>query len=78
MKYELGQLIYYIRENRLFSAPVLARIKVENLHQDLAHTNEQKKLFTPFGESGVFYGTCHGIINESEAYSSREDLQLGI
>lgn len=74
MRYELEQLIHFMRDNKPHSAPVLSRMQVENLHQDWAHTKEQKGLFMPFGETGIFYSTCHGPINENEAFASREEL----
>lgn len=73
-KFELEQLIYYIRENRLHSAPVLARVIVENAHDDWACTDAQKELFTPFGKSREAYATCHGFVLVEEAFASREDL----
>ena len=74
MKYELDQIIHYMRDNRPHSAPVLARSVVESLHPDWNSTNEQKQLFTPFGTDSTLYATCHGIVNESEAYASRSDM----
>jgi hypothetical protein len=73
-KFELNQTIYYIRNNRLHSAPVLARMRVENLREDWAHTQEQKSLFTPFGVACECYATCHGIVTEKEAADSKEEI----
>lgn len=72
--FELGQTIYYIREDRIHSAPVLARMCVENEHDDWASTEAQKALFTPFGPSDVIYATCHGLISNRHAFGSRQDL----
>jgi hypothetical protein len=72
MKYELNQVIYYVRDNKVHSAPVLSRMQVENLHK--ASTPEQKAIFTPFGENDVFYGTCHGVFDEAEVFPSRDAL----
>jgi len=74
MKYELGQTIYFMLNNRLHSAPVQCRMKVENQHEDWACTNEQRSLFVAFGPAGVFYNTCHGVIKEEDAHASKEDL----
>lgn len=74
MKYELGQTIWYILENKPHSAKVLARKTVENLHPDFSSTKEQKEIFTPFGIDGTYYGTCHGIVEEQEAFPSKEEL----
>lgn len=78
MKYEIEQVIHYMRDNKPHSAPILARMRVENLHQDWAHTKEQKGLFMPFGEAGVFYSTCHGIVKENEAYASAGELGMAL
>lgn len=74
MKYELDQLIYYMRDNSPHSAPVLARMRVDNLREEWAHTQEQRKLFTPFGPAGVYYSTCHGLVCESEAFASKSRM----
>lgn len=73
-KFALKQTIYYLRDNRVHSAPVLSRMCVENAHQDWACTDEQKYTFTRFGKNGIFYATCHGSVNEDEAFASKEEL----
>lgn len=73
MKYNLDQVIHYMRDNKPHSAPVLARRCIENLFPWIS-TAEQMKLFTPFGSAGVCYATCHGIVDESEAFASREEM----
>lgn len=78
MKYNLGQTIFYLMYNAPCSATVLARMQVENLHEDWTNTKEQKALFTPFGPSGVSYKTCHGIIKEESAFASKEDLAASL
>jgi hypothetical protein len=74
MKFELDQLIYYFRNNKIHSAPVLCRVCVENLHDDWAHTEQQKYTWQHFGPSGVRYYTCHGEIAESAAFGSKQEL----
>ena len=74
MKYELDQIVFYIADNKICGAPILARMYVDNLHEDFAHTKEQRELFTPFGLSGVFYATCHGIIQEDNVFASKSEL----
>lgn len=74
MKFELQQVIYYIRNDKVYSAPVLARMAVENLRENWALTKEQKTIFAPFGSAGVYYGTCHGIVREEEAFSSKIEM----
>lgn len=73
-KYSLGQLIWYIMEGKLCSAPILARMCIENLHNDWSNTPEQERAFLPFGFSEIRYGTCHGTINENEAFESKVAL----
>ena len=73
-KFDLNQTIYYMRNNRIHSAPVLSRMMVENSKEEWANTNEQKNLFTAFGVSCETYSTCHGLVSADEAYASKEDL----
>jgi len=73
-KFELGQLIYYIMDNEICSAPILCRMCIENAHEDWIATNEQRKLFALFGEGGIYYSTCHGIISEDKAFVDQEEL----
>ena len=73
-KFELDQLIYYIRNDRIHSAPVLARIIVENAKENWACTYVQKALFTPFGVGREAYSTCHGFVPAKDAFASRQDL----
>lgn len=72
--HELGSLIWYIRNNKVHSAPVLARMVVDNLYQEKAHTQQQKELYMPFGEEGIFYYTVHGMVTNREAFGSKQDL----
>jgi len=74
MKYKLNQTIYYMMDNRVHSAKIFARMKVENTNEDSAVTIEQKSFFTPFGSAAVKYATTHGIILEEEAHASKEEL----
>ena len=78
MKYGLDQVIHYMRDNRPHSAPVLARMQVDNLHDDFASTPEQKAIFTPFGPSRAVYATCHGLVLEDDAHPSKASLLLRI
>lgn len=72
--FELGDTIYYIRENKLHSARIWTRMMVENAHDDRAHTKEQKDTWQHFGPSRVAYVTCHGVVMEDEAHESAEAL----
>ncbi len=73
-KFDLKQTIYYIRNDRIHCAPVLACIIVENAKEDWACTDAQKELFTPFGKSREAYATCHGFFPAEDAFSSKQDL----
>jgi len=73
-KYNLGQVVYYMVENALCSAPILARMIVENAHDEYACTSSQKDFFTPWGESRVMYKTCHGIYTENVIFDSKQKL----
>lgn len=73
-KYQLDQLIYYMANNQVHSAPVLSRMYVDSLRPDWNYTPELREIFTPFGESGAVYATCHGKIPESKAFGSPKEL----
>ena len=73
-KFGIGQIIYYMKNNKPHSAPVLARRKVEDHSDNHANTQEQKSLFTPFGPSGTEYYTCHGVFAESNTFDSLDGL----
>ena len=68
MKYKLNQVIYYMRENRIHSAKIRTRMMVENSFDGW------KDSWQHFGESGIKYVTCHGVITESEAFASKKEL----
>lgn len=72
--FHVGDLIFYLRENRVHSAPILSRQIVSVRANIKPDTVEQAKLFTPFGPAMVRYATCHGVINGDEAYATRNEL----
>jgi hypothetical protein len=74
MKFNINDTIHYMHYNKPHSGLVLARMAVENMHNDWAYTSEQRKVFQPFGESGVYYATNEGIISERDAFPSKEKL----
>ena len=74
MKYELGQLIYYMQDNKVHSAPVLARKQVENAKDYNELGTEDMAFAAPWGTAGIWYKTCHGIIDQNDAFASREEL----
>ena len=77
-KFELDQTIYYMHDNRMYSAPVLARMIVENLREDKMSTTEQIRLFQPFGPAREVYKTVHGPIHHDEAFESPASLAMHI
>lgn len=62
----LGDIIFYLKDSRPHSAKVLSILTVQNAHDEWAHTKEQKQLFQPFGPSGIYYVTVHGVVAYSE------------
>lgn len=72
MSMQVGQLVWYMNEGRVHSAPVISKMTVENAHEDWAHTDEQKRLFTRFGRARTVYATCHGEFEE--VYESKQAL----
>ena len=77
-KFNLEQLVFYLVDNRIHSAPITSRMVVENSHDDWACTNEQKAAWQPFGPSAVKYATCHGTFGENQIFESREALSKNL
>lgn len=76
-KYELGQLVYYLLDNKLHSAKVLSRMKLERL--DESKNNDPYDPYDNFDyDSGTFYATCHGTFREDEIFGSKEELAQNI
>lgn len=72
--FDVDDLIFYLRDNRVHSAPVLSRQIVSVRADIMPSTAEQVNLFTPFGPEGARYMTCHGIVLASEAFATRNEL----
>jgi len=68
MEYELRQKIFYMRHNRVHSAPVLGRSYVDFVDD----INFQDTGI--FGDEGIYYQTCHGVQEEHECFATREEL----
>ena len=77
-KFDLDQLVYFIKDNRLYDSPVLSRMVVENLKPTWNNTKEQAALFQRFGVCCVMYATVHGTHDESSLFDSREALAAAI
>lgn len=73
-KFNLDQLVWYMMDGAICSAPVITRMIVDNLHDDWACTGEQYEFYQYFGPSGEFYKTVHGVVLSSEAFSSKGEL----
>lgn len=74
MNIVLGQEVFYFKDNRVHSAPVLSLTQVKNLHNDWDSTKGQEAVFTPFGKQGTWYATCHGVFSSKLVFSSKEEL----
>jgi len=72
-KYEIGQLVYYMKNNLVHSARVLSRAHSENSDVD-ACTATQKEFFQRFGPNYTVYSTCHGEFQEKDVFPTKEDL----
>jgi hypothetical protein len=77
-KYELNQLVWYLKDNKVHSAKIVARMAIENVHDDYASTDTQKLMWQPFGPSSVKYKTVHGIFDENVLFASRIDLSKSL
>ena len=63
-KYELEQKVFYLRNNRIHSAPILARKYIDNIqHEHLK-----------FKDPCIEYETCHATFNEDVLFKSKSDL----
>ena len=74
MKFEIGQLVWYIEDNRVHSAEVVSRQFVENLHDDWDSTPEQQETWQPFGGERTKYATVDGVYDEYQLFASRKEL----
>lgn len=73
---KVGQLAWYMKDNKVHSAKIMAKATVENMPdaEKIASTPEQKKIYTPFGNAGVEYSTIHGIFPDDKVFESKEAL----
>ena len=71
--YNIGDLIYYIKENKVHSADILSIKVVVNSGINVC-TKEQHDLFERFGKDCIMYATCHGEFPHDEVYLSKEEL----
>lgn len=47
-KFELGQAVYYLQDNKVHCAYIQSRMCVENEHDEWAHTKKQKEVWQPW------------------------------
>jgi len=74
-KYDLNQMIFYMQNNKIHSAPILGRSTIETIRRcEEDDASAIGKLYNQLGAIGVFYATCHGIIKEADAFNSKEGL----
>lgn len=73
-KYELNQIVWYVKDGKNHSARILSRRYVDNGHDDWSSTQAQRRAFQAFGKAGIEYATIHGIFEEAELFPSEEKL----
>jgi hypothetical protein len=73
-RFKLGANIWYMKNDRACEAEVWTKCTVANSREKWASTEAQKRTWQHFGPSGIFYVTCHGIIEEDKAFGSKEEL----
>lgn len=71
---QLGDLIFYIVDSKVHSAPLTSIMVVQNLHDDWAHTDQQRQTWQPFGPAVVRYATVHGMFDARHCFVTREAL----
>ncbi len=77
-KFELGQTVYYLVDNRVHSAPVLCRMYVEVWRPKVYVEEAASEDYLQFGPWRAEYGTCHGEHHERDLFASREELAAAI
>lgn len=83
MKYDMGDMIHYMNNNKAVNSRIQARVNIEPAESDITVVLEIKR---PNGYlmdmkdrrvedvSGNYYVTRHGIVAEDDAYPSKEKL----
>lgn len=78
-KFMLEQVVFYLKDNRVHSAEILARHRVENLRDEYAcGTKEQADMWAPWGATGTYYMTCHGRFKEDKIFGTKEELAAAL
>ena len=73
-KYELGQVVYAMRDSKVHSAQVSSRTIIDNLHDDWVSNSTQQKSWQPFGRTGIWYATVHDQYEEGALFATKEEL----
>lgn len=77
-KANVGELVYYLNDNRVHSANVLS-IKIvvnqcDKEKKNFVATKEQQQFWKRFGNSETIYSTCHGEWDENRIFLSHKEL----
>ena len=72
-EFKLEEVVFYMGDNKVCSAPVLSRICVDNVHEKVSN-DEQAEAFQKFGKSMTRYATIHGTFNGDKVFHTRQDL----
>lgn len=73
-KFELGQTVYFLKDNKICSDEVWCRMKVENFHSLDACTTTQDEFYYPFGQARIQYALRGDIYLEEDLFESKEAL----
>jgi hypothetical protein len=68
-KYEIEQIVWYLKDNKPHSAPILSRRYVDH---DRSVVNQQD--FGSFGRSCIDYETIHAVFPQSKCFENRTEL----
>lgn len=74
LKFEIGQIVYYLNDNKICSGMITTIVIVENIGGEQHLTNEQEKNFLPAGKTRLEYYILKEEFNENELFDSRESL----
>ena len=64
MKYSLGQVVYYLMNNKIHNSAIFAKMKVQTTAGRVSQLGKPKEL----------YETAHAIFSVDEIFTSKEDL----
>lgn len=74
--FELDQTIFYMKDNKVCSAPILSIMTVQNSKKLDSATPEQRKIFNRFGRDGIFISTIHGEfeVDGETVFATKQEL----